>query len=53
MRNKKNCEQFTCRIESEVIEKLKRNVLDYDLPSMNDYINDCLKFSLENMEIGE
>ena len=53
MRNKKGYEQFTCRIEAEVIEKIKRTVLDYDLHSMNDYVNDCLKFALENMEIEE
>ena len=45
--------QFTCRIEENILEKIKRTVLDYDLESVNAFINDCLRFALENMKIEE
>lgn len=45
--------QFTCRIEENILEKIKRTVLDYDLESVNAFINDCLRFSLDNMKIEE
>lgn len=53
IRNKrrKDYEQFTCRIESELLETIKRTVLDYNLPSINEFINDCIKYSLKNMKI--
>lgn len=48
---KKDYEQFTCRIESELLETVKRTVLDYNLPSINEFINDCIKYALKNMKI--
>ncbi len=53
MRKRRNYVQFTCRIEEEILEKIKRIVLDYDLESMNSFINECLKFALENLKIEE
>lgn len=50
-KQKKDYEQFTCRIESELLETLKRTVLDYNLPSINEFINDCIKYALKNMKI--
>ena len=50
-KKKKEFEQFTCRIEADVLEKVKRTVLDYNLPSVNEFINECIKYSLENMKI--
>ena len=38
-KKKKDYEQFTCRIEADVLEKVKRTVLDYNLPSVNEFIN--------------
>ena len=53
MRKRKNYVQFTCRIEEEVLEKIKHIVLDYDLESVNCFINECLRFALENLKIEE
>lgn len=55
IRNKKrrDYEQFTCRIESDLLETIKRTVLDYNLSSINEFINDCIKYSLKNMKIVE
>ena len=50
-KKKKDYVQFTCRIEPELLETVKRTVLDYNLPSINEFINDCIKYSLENMKI--
>ena len=50
-RKRKEYEQFTCRIEPDLLEKIKKTVLDYNLPSINEFINDCIKYSLENMKI--
>ena len=53
VKRKKNYVQFTCRIEEEVLEEIKYIVLDYDLESVNSFINECLKFALENMHFEE
>ena len=53
MKRKKHYIQFTCRIEEEVLEEIKHIVLDYDLESINSFINECLRFALENLEIEE
>ena len=34
-KKKKDYEQFTCRIESKLLERVKRTVLDYNLTSVN------------------
>lgn len=52
-KKKKDYEQFTCRIEVELLETIKRTVLDYNLPSINEFINECIKYSLKNMKIIE
>jgi len=52
-RPKKEYEQFTCRIEVELLEKVKRTVLDYNLKSINELINMCIEYSLENMKLVE
>ena len=50
-KKKKEYVQFTCRKEPDLLEKIKKTVLDYNLPSINEFINDCIKYSLENMKI--
>ena len=52
-RSKKQYEQFTCRIEKELFEEIKKIVLDNDLKSINEFINDSLKYAIENMKIEE
>ncbi len=52
-RKKKEYEQFTCRIETELLENVRRIVLDNNLTSVNEFINDCLRFSIDNLKILE
>ncbi|MBR3132804.1 MAG: hypothetical protein IKG42_01805 [Clostridia bacterium] len=52
-KKKKEYEQFTCRIEVDLLDKIRRIVLDNNLTSVNEFINDCLKFSVENLKVIE
>ncbi len=52
-RKKKEYEQFTCRIEIELLDKIRNIVVDNNLPSVNEFINDCLRFSIDNLKIME
>lgn len=53
MKNKKNYIQFTCRMDPELLEKVKRTTLDYNIESTNVLINNCLRFALKNMKVEE
>ena len=50
---KKEYKQCTCRIEKELLDKVKEIVKDNDLKSINEFINDSLKYAVENMEKEE
>ncbi len=52
-KKKKEYEQFTCRIESELLEKVRLIVLDNNLSSVNEFINECIRFSIDNLKIME
>ena len=52
-KKKKEYEQVTCRIESDLLEQIKRIVLDNNLTSVNELINDCIRFSLDHLQILE
>lgn len=52
-KRKKDYEQFTCRIEVELLDKIRRIVLDNNLASVNEFINECLKFAVDNLKILE
>lgn len=52
-RKKKEFEQFTCRIEIELLDRIRNIVVTNNLPSVNEFINDCLRFSIENLKIME
>lgn len=45
--------QFTCRIEEELMTKLKDIVFENNLDSVNGFINDCLRFALDNIKIED
>ena len=47
---KKEYVQLTCRFEEELLDKINKIVLENNLYSRNSFINDCLRFALENME---
>lgn len=53
MKKKRNYVQFTCKMDKDLLEKLKRTTLDYDLESINVLINDCIKFAIKNMKIED
>ena len=51
-RKKKDYTQFTARIETSVLDNIRKIVDDNDLVSINEFINDCLKFAIENLKIS-
>ena len=50
-KKKKEYEQFTCRIEVELLEKARKIVLENNLPSVNEFINLCMRFSIDNLSV--
>ncbi len=52
-RKKKDYTQFTARIETSVLDNIRKIVDDNDLVSINEFINDCLKFAIENLKISD
>jgi len=52
-RENKNYVQVTCRIEENILNKIDNIVLECNLDSRNNFINECLKFSIENMRIDK
>lgn len=53
VKRRKNYIQFTCRMEEDMLKEIKHIVLDYNLDSVNSFINECLRFALEYMRIEE
>ena len=52
-RKRKDYTQFTTRIETDTLENIKKIVKDNNLISINEFINDCLKFAIDNLKILE
>ncbi len=52
-RKRKDYTQFTTRIETDTLDNIKRIVKDNNLISINEFINDCLKFAIDNLKILE
>lgn len=52
-RKKKDYTQFTARIETDVLETVRKIVNDNNLISINEFINDSLKFAIKNLKIME
>lgn len=52
MEEKKEYTQFSCKMNRDILEQVKRTVLDYDLKSVSSYMNDGIKYALKNMKIG-
>lgn len=42
---------FTCKIDKDTYEQVKRTALDYNYKDASSYINDCIKYALKNMKI--
>ena len=52
-RKRKDYTQFTTRIETDTLDNIKKIVKDNNLISINEFINDCLKFAIDNLKILE
>lgn len=52
-KKRKEYEQFTCRIEVDILRKIRNIVIENDLDSVNAFINDCLKFAIENIKVED
>ncbi len=52
-RKRKDYTQFTARIETDTLDSIKKIVNDNNLISINEFINDCLKFAIDNLKITE
>ena len=48
-RRRKDYTQFTARIETDTLDNIKKIVEDNNLISINEFINDCLKFAIDNL----
>ena len=52
-RKRKDYTQFTARIETETLDNIRRIVKENNLISVNEFINDCLKYDIVNLKITE
>lgn len=52
-RKKKDYTQFTARIETDVLEDVRKIVNENNLVSINEFINDSLKFAIKNIKVME
>lgn len=50
-RKKIEYEQFTCRIEIELMKKLRMISIKTNTPSLNELINESIRFALDNVKI--
>lgn len=50
-KKKKDYTQFTARIETDVLDRIRKIVSENNLISINEFINDSLKFAIKNLEI--
>jgi len=44
-------EQFTCRIEKELIKKLRKISIESNRTSLNKLINECIRFAINHIHI--
>ncbi len=44
-------EQFTCRIEEELMKELRKVLILTNTPSLNKLINESIRFALDNLKI--
>ena len=50
-KKKKDYTQFTARIETDVLENIRRIVDENNLESINEFINASLKFAIKNLKV--
>ena len=51
MAKKGELKQITCTLEKDVVAMVRKVVKQYELFSMSSFINDCVKFSMDNLEV--
>lgn len=51
MAKKGELKQITCTLEKDVVATVRKVVKQYGLFSMSGFINDCVKFSMDNLEV--
>lgn len=51
MGKKGELKQITCTLEKDVVATVRNVVEKYDLDSMSSFINECVKFSMNNLEV--
>lgn len=51
MAKKGELKQITCTLEKDVVATVRKVVEQYGLFSMSSFINDCVKFSMDNLEV--
>lgn len=51
MSKKGELKQITCTLEKDVVAMVRKIVGQCDLFSMSSFINDCVKFSMDNLEV--
>ena len=51
MAKKGELKQITSTLEKEVVATVRKVVEQYDLFSMSSFINDCVKFSMDNLDV--
>ncbi len=49
-REKKEYVPFTCRIEKEQLNKIRKIVIENDLKSINQFINDCIRYAIDHIK---
>lgn len=50
-RKKKDYTQFTARIETDLLEDIRKIVDENNLVSINEFFNDSLKFAIKNLKV--
>lgn len=52
-KKKKDYTQFTARIETDLLENIRKIVDENNLESINEFINASLKFAIKNLKVME
>lgn len=45
--------QITCRIEEDLLDRIENIVIKQQLDSRNGFINECIRFALDNIRYEE
>lgn len=51
MGRNRNMKQITCTLEKDVVANVRKVVAENNLYSMSAFINDCVRFSMNNLDV--